>query len=89
MCRFLYVILLTNVAYAGHGKEETAIAVYWVTDGIDHCRVGILRRHCVKHKHLYEGKFAQLVDFLEGSKSVYDRRLDHKIRGIAMASLLD
>ena len=26
------------------GQEETAIACYWVTDGIDHCRIGFLKR---------------------------------------------
>jgi hypothetical protein len=31
------------------GKEETAIACYWVTDGIDCCRVGFLKCHMVKH----------------------------------------
>ncbi len=28
-------------------QEETAIACYWVTDGIDRCRIGILKRHMV------------------------------------------
>ena len=31
------------------GDEETAVGVYWVTDGIDRCLVGFLPRHCVKH----------------------------------------
>jgi len=31
------------------GKEETSIACYWVTNGIDCCRVGFLKRHMVKH----------------------------------------
>jgi hypothetical protein len=31
------------------GKEDTALAVYWVGDGIDRCRVGFLPRHLVKH----------------------------------------
>ena len=30
------------------GKEEAAIAVYWVSDGIDRCRVGFLPKHQVK-----------------------------------------
>ena len=29
------------------GKEETALGVYWVTDGVDHCHVGFLPRHMV------------------------------------------
>jgi hypothetical protein len=30
------------------GHEETAIACIWVTDGVDHCRVGFLMRHRVR-----------------------------------------
>ena len=33
-----------------NGEEETALAVYWVMDGIDRCRVGFLPRHLLKHK---------------------------------------
>jgi hypothetical protein len=29
----------------GPGREEPAIVVYWVTDGIDACRIGFLPRH--------------------------------------------
>jgi hypothetical protein len=27
--------------------EQTALAVYWMTDGIDRCRVGFLRKHLI------------------------------------------
>ena len=37
------------------GKEETAIAAYWVSDGIDCCRVGFLQRHLIKHCKYYDG----------------------------------
>ena len=37
------------------GKEETTLAVYWVTDGVDHCCVGFLPRHTVKYKEAYDG----------------------------------
>ena len=36
-------------------KEETTLAVYWVTDGVDHCCVGFLPRHMVKYKEAYDG----------------------------------
>jgi hypothetical protein len=29
------------------GREETAIAAIWVTDGIDHCHVGFLKHHMI------------------------------------------
>ena len=37
------------------GKEETALAVYWVTDGVNCCHVGFLPRHMVKYKEAYDG----------------------------------
>ena len=37
------------------GKEETALVVYWITDGVDHCHVGFLPRHMVKYKEGYDG----------------------------------
>ena len=40
------------------GREETAIAVIWVTDGMDRCRVGFLPCHMVKHAARYEGSLA-------------------------------
>ena len=33
----------------GPGQEVTAVAVYWVTNGIDHCRVGFLPHHMGKY----------------------------------------
>ena len=37
------------------GKEETALAGYWVTDGVNHCHVRFLPRHMVKYKEAYDG----------------------------------
>ena len=52
-----------------NGTEETGLAVYWVTDGIDR----FLPRYCVKHKEDYHGKLAQIVEFLEKSEVQSDR----------------
>ena len=59
LVRFRAVQLLGD-----QGKEETAIAAYWVTDGIDRCRVGFLPRDCVKHKLDFDGKLAQVTELL-------------------------
>ena len=37
------------------GVEETALAVYLVSEGIDRYWVGFLRRFLVKHKKKYDG----------------------------------
>ena len=57
------------------GEEQTALAVYWVTDGIDRCRVGFLRRHLLKHKKDYDGKLAQIVDTCSCQGAARGRRL--------------
>ena len=50
------VVCLRKVQVTIQGKEESAIAAYWVTDGIDSCCVGFLPKHCVRHWTLYEGR---------------------------------
>ena len=40
---------LRKVQVIIQGKEESTIAAYWVTDGIDSCRVGFLPKHCVHY----------------------------------------
>ena len=46
-------------------REQTAIAVYWVSDGIDRCRVGFLPKNLVKHWEQYEGCLAQVTDIFQ------------------------
>ena len=72
------------------GKEETALAVYWVTDGEDRCHVGFLRRHMLKHKKKYNGRIAQIVEiFSDKSESPSDRQKFHRSKGCCRAVLLD
>jgi hypothetical protein len=71
------------------GKEETALAVFWVTDGVDQCKVGFLSRHLVKHKDNYDGKTVQIVEFLETSTCPSARAKSHHNMGVARAVLLE
>ena len=41
--------------------EETAIAAYLVSDGIDQCRVGFLQRHFVTHARSIDGVLTQVT----------------------------
>lgn len=68
--------------------EETAIGVYWVTDGIDRCLVGFLPRHCVRHKERFEGRIGQIIEFLAQSESKSARQRSHQKAGVCMAALL-
>ncbi len=56
------VVHLRRVQVVVDGKEESAVAAYWVTDGIDRCRVGFLPRHMVKHASRYENRLAQVTE---------------------------
>ncbi len=44
------VVRLLKVQLMVEGREEIVIAVVWVTDGIDCCRVGFLKHHMVKSR---------------------------------------
>ena len=71
------------------GKEETAITAYWVTDGINRCRVGFLPRDCVKHKSDFDGKLSQVTDFLSKSNRAADRKKSHRNRGVACTVIIE
>ena len=71
-------------------NEETAIAAYWVTDGVDRCRVGFLGRHTIKHWKQFDGKLAQIVDiYSKESDSPTKRKKFHRNRGCCRAIIID
>jgi hypothetical protein len=43
------------------GREVTAIAAVWVTDGIDRCQVGFIKRNMVKHAAHYKARIQHAV----------------------------
>ena len=83
LVRFRFVQIWCNE------QEETALAVYWVTDGIDRCRVGFLPCHLLKHQAAYNGKLAQIVEFVAESNSPADRAKSHWCYGIRRAVLVE
>jgi hypothetical protein len=54
------------------GQEETAISCYWVTKGIDHCCIGFLKRHMVKHAKRFDGALMQLTKVFSVDPHVFD-----------------
>ena len=70
-------------------KEESALAAYWVTDGIDRCRIGFLPRYFMKHKDHYDGRLAQVVEFLEDSAVASDREKSHRGKGVCRAAMVE
>ena len=71
------------------GKEESALAVFWVTDGVDRCRVGFLPRYMKKNAHLYDGKLAQVTEFLKDSEFPSEREKSYRGRGVCRAALVE
>ena len=71
------------------GKEESALAVYWISNGIDRCRVGFLPRHLLKDWQVYNGRIAQVVNIYEGSESPAKKRKNVRNSGCCEAVLID
>jgi hypothetical protein len=71
-----------------NGREEKAVAAYKVTEGIDSCRVGFLPRQCLRHAEKFDGKLAQITEFLSESDSPHCRRLSHRNRGVVRAVII-
>ena len=70
-------------------KEESAIAAFWVSDGIDRCRVGYLPRHHVKHWKRLEGCLAQIIEvYGEDADSPTKHQKHHCNSGVAVAALI-
>ena len=72
-----------------HDVEETALAVYLISEGSDRYRVGFLRRFLVKHKKKYDGRLARITDILGSElESLSDRHKYHHNKGCCHAVLL-
>ncbi len=82
------VVCLQKVQVVIDGREETAIAAVWVTDGIDHRRVGFLKRHMVRHAARYNGALAQVTRVLSGSCDSAEHFMDHHNRGCCFATII-
>jgi hypothetical protein len=71
------------------GKEETAIAAYLVSDGIDQCRVGFLQRHFVPHARSFDGVLAQVTEVYSiTSESPIKRKKCRHNMGCCLAALI-
>ena len=85
------VVRLRKIQLMVEGKEETAIAAIWVTDGIDRCRVGFVPRHMVRHAAKYDGALAQVTRVFSSDPEVCDtaeRRVFFKNKGYCRAAII-
>jgi hypothetical protein len=84
------VVRIRHVQVTGEmGNEESALAVYWISDGIDRCRVGFLPRHLVKQWQQYDGRIPQVVELYQGSDSPTKKRKNVRNCGCCVAVLID
>ena len=58
----------------GLGREELAIVVYWVNDGIDACCIGFLPQLINHHAACYDGFLGRITDTFSAD------RLNHTVR---------
>ena len=74
----------------GPGKEVTSMVVYWVTNGIDCCRIGFLPAHMVKYATRYDGVLAQVTETFcpvaDGDKTVREKY--HRNKGFCRAVII-
>ena len=67
------------------GAEETAIAVYLVSDCIDQCQVGFLQQHLLPHAKKYGGTLAHITEvYASDSKSPSKQKSIIIIAGVAL-----
>jgi len=70
-------------------REESAIAAYLVSDGIDQCRVGFLPRHFVPHSRSFDGVLAQVTEvYTVKSDSAIKRRKCLHNMGCCIATII-
>ena len=51
-----------QVQICNAGVEETALAVYWVMDGVGRYQAGFISWHLVKHSDKFDGALAQVTE---------------------------
>jgi hypothetical protein len=84
-------IRLRKVQVMVDGRGGTAMAAIWVTDRIDRCSVGFLKRHMVHHAAHFNGALAQVTRVFSsdlGSCDSAERWMYHHNRGCCLATII-
>ena len=70
-------------------NQQSAIAAFWILDGIDRCRIGYLPKAFVKNWKQYDGALVQVVEVYSGdSDSPMKRQKFHRSHGLAVAVII-
>ena len=69
--------------------EQSAVGVYWVSDGVDRCLVGFLHCHQVKHLNKLERALCQVTEvYSDNSESPTKCHKHKKNFGCAIAAIV-
>ena len=83
------VLHLRKVQVQINQQEQSAIAAFWVSDGIDRCRVGYLPKAYVKNWKQYDGALVQVIEVYSAeSDSPMKRQKFHRNHGLAVAVVI-
>ena len=83
------VLRLRKIQVHMNQQEQSTIAAFWVSDGIDHCCIGYLPKVYVKNWKQYDGSLVQVVEVYSGdSDSPTKHQKFHRNHGLAMAVII-
>ena len=83
------VLRLRKVQVQINQQEQSAIAAFWVSDGIDRCRIGYLPKACVKNWRQYDGALVQVIEVYSAeSDSPTKCQKFHRNHGLAIAVVI-
>jgi len=85
------VVRLRKMQLVVDGRKETAVAAYWVSDGIYRCHVGFLPRHMAKHAVRYNRALAQVTHVISNDPMCSDTAeccMFHKNKGCCLAAMI-
>jgi hypothetical protein len=85
------VVHLRKVQIQVEGREETAIAAYWVKNGVNCCSVGFLPCHMVKQVGRYDRALAQVTCVFNADPTCCDTvacRVFHKNQGCCQVAII-
>ena len=83
------VLCLRKVQVQINQQEQSAIAAFLVSNGIDHCHVGYLPKAYVKNWKQYDGALVQVIEVYSAeSDSPMKRQKFHRNHGLAVAVVI-
>ncbi len=83
------ILVPDNITGKGKMKEEMAITVNWVSDGVDCCHIGFFPRAYVVQGEIWDGVLCQVVDVFEkNDPSKLGQKKWHHNKGYARVAVI-